>query len=109
MRAQIEQELQNFVVENFLFGEAETLSNEDSFLEKGIIDSTGILELVTYITKRYDIEILATELAPENFDSLVRLSNFVCRKLKDKEECRSCPGQSSSAEAISAQAVHLST
>jgi acyl carrier protein len=76
------EELRNFIVENFLFGQDEgQLSNDDSFIENGIIDSTGVLELVGFLETRYGIRVDDDELVPANLDTLNRLSAFVRRKL----------------------------
>lgn len=76
-----EQELSAFVVENFLFGcAAPRFSSDDSFLEKGIIDSTGILELVAFVEGRYRIRVEDRELVPDNLDSINRLVEFIRRK-----------------------------
>lgn len=79
--APIEQELRAFVVENFLFGQDGNLRNDDSFLEHGIIDSTGILELVSYLEEQYRIEVADQELVPENLDSITNLARFLSQKL----------------------------
>jgi acyl carrier protein len=79
--APIEQELRAFVVENFLFGQDGNLRNDDSFLENGIIDSTGILELVSYLEEQYKIEVADQELVPENLDSINNLAGFLSKKL----------------------------
>jgi acyl carrier protein len=76
----IEQELRNFIVDNFLFGDKNGFANSDSFLEKGIIDSTGMLELVTFVQQRHGITIEDEELIPDNLDSIERLSTFIQRK-----------------------------
>ena len=69
------------MLENFLFGCATTrLSGDDSFLEKGIIDSTGILELVAFVEGRYQIKVEDRELVPDNLDSINRLVDFIRRK-----------------------------
>ena len=77
----IEQEIRAFIVENFLLGKENGLANDDSFLEKGIFDSTGILELVSFIEHRYNIELEPDELVPENLDSITCLAGFLQRKL----------------------------
>lgn len=82
MQATIEQELRSFILQNFLFGQDNILGNDDSFLETGIIDSTGLLELVSYLEQRYNITIAADELVPDNLDSVVRLVKFISGKLK---------------------------
>ncbi len=84
----LEQEIRKFIVDNFLFGEDDCkLSNDDSFLEQGLIDSTGVLELVAYIEGSYGIEIEDNELAPANLDSVNKLIGFINRKtqLSDTE------------------------
>jgi acyl carrier protein len=77
----IEKELRTFILDNFLMGREDFLSNHDSFLEKGIFDSTGILELVSFLEQRYNIEMEPEELIPENLDSISSLANFLQRKL----------------------------
>ena len=76
-----EQELSAFIVDNFLFGRQTTrLSEDDSFLERGIIDSTGILELVAFVEGRFQITVEDRELIPDNLDSINRLAAFIRRK-----------------------------
>ena len=77
-------ELRQFVTENFLFGQEIALADDDSFLEQGIIDSTGVLELVTFIESQYQIEIDDSELVPDNLDSIERLVRFIQSK---REPC----------------------
>lgn len=79
-RSGAERELSAFVIENFLFGCSTTLAGDDSFLEKGIIDSTGILELVAFVEDRYQIKVEDRELLPDNLDSINRLAEFIRRK-----------------------------
>jgi acyl carrier protein len=78
----IEQEIRQFIIDNFLFGEPEPqLSNDDSLLDQGIIDSMGVLELVTFLEDKYEIEIPDDELVPTNLDSVNRMIEFVQRKV----------------------------
>ena len=80
----IQSDVRNFVADNFLFGEdPESLQNDDSFLETGIIDSTGVLELVAFIEDQYSVEVDDDELVPENLDSIDQLINFIESKLKE--------------------------
>jgi len=82
MNALIE-ELRTFIVDSFLFGDRSeqfAFSEDDSFQERGIVDSTGILELVCHLQERYGIEIADEELIPDNLDSLSRVAGFVQRK-----------------------------
>jgi acyl carrier protein len=76
------QELKRYILETFLFSDDESLlGNDDSFLDKGIIDSTGILELIMFLEEKYGVVVLDHELVPENLDSVNRLVAFVERKL----------------------------
>ncbi len=78
----IEQEIRQFITDNFLFGEADpSLSNDDSLLDHGIIDSTGVLELVAFLEDKYEIQIPDRELVPTNLDSINLMVQFVNRKV----------------------------
>lgn len=87
----IKQEIRSFIVANYLFNQEGTLSNDDSFMDLGIIDSTGILELVSFLQERFGIEV-DNDLSPENMDSINRLTQFVSRKLGKSDETPFVPG-----------------
>lgn len=74
------QTIREFVIENFLFGDDNGLKEGDSFLDNGIIDSTGILELVTFLEKTYEITVEDEELIPENLDSIDNVVQYLQRK-----------------------------
>ena len=74
------QVIRDFVVENFLFGDDKGLEENASFLENGIIDSTGILELVTFLEETFGITVEDEELIPENLDSIKNVARFLDRK-----------------------------
>ncbi len=73
-------DIKDFVVSNFLFGDAGTLQNDTSFLSSGIIDSTGMLELIMFLENTYDIKIDPAEMIPDNLDSIDRIVQFLGRK-----------------------------
>ena len=76
--------VKDFIVKNFLFGnssEEDTFADEDSFLENGIIDSTGVLELIEFIEEQYTVKAEDDELVPDNFDSLSNVTRYIMRKL----------------------------
>lgn len=73
-------DIRMFVVDNFLFGEGGALKDDTSFLKEGIIDSTGILQLVSFIEQQYEIAVGDEELVPENLDSIDKISFFVDKK-----------------------------
>ncbi len=74
------QALQEFIKETFLFGQEITFNDDDSFLEMGIIDSTGVLELVMFLESNFNISVADDELVPENLDSINNIVHFVDAK-----------------------------
>ena len=77
----LQQDMRKFVIDNFLFGEDNgKLANDDSLMEQGLIDSTGALELVTFLEGKYGIKVQDNELDPENLDSINKLVSFINRK-----------------------------
>ena len=76
-------DIRTFVIDNFLFGQCtEEFTDDDSFLEKGIIDSTGVLELVAFLEEKYGIKVEDEDLLPENLDSVNKTVAFLNRKLQ---------------------------
>ncbi len=83
----IRQQIHRYILENFLFtDDDEALDDEASFLEEGIVDSTGILELVMFVEETFGITVKDDELLPENFDSVVQLTSYVLRKQAQQKE-----------------------
>lgn len=77
----IKEKVKGFIFNNFLLGSgADSLNGDDSFFEKGIIDSTGVLELVSFIEETFDIKVANEELIPDNLDSLNKIVPFIKRK-----------------------------
>lgn len=77
----MEAELRSFLAENFLLGEEfRGLPGSASLIEAGIIDSTGVLELVGFLEETYEIEISDSELVPENLDSIDNILRFMAAK-----------------------------
>jgi acyl carrier protein len=73
--------IRNFVVENFLFGEDNgQLAADDSFIDGGIIDSTGVLELVSFLEETFGIQINDDEMTLANLDSVAKAAAFVTSK-----------------------------
>jgi acyl carrier protein len=69
--------IRNFIVDTFF---VDGFGDDDSFLRKGLIDSTGMLELVAFIETEFGFKVADSELVPENLDSLSRVVAFVSRK-----------------------------
>ncbi|MEW5801319.1 MAG: acyl carrier protein [bacterium] len=78
----IEMEIKNFIRENFLIGQNNyRLKNDASFLDEGIIDSTGILELVAFIENTYAVKVEDEELIPDNLDSIDKIMVYLKKKV----------------------------
>jgi acyl carrier protein len=77
----IEREINSFVLTNFLFGQSVELQPDDSLLGRGLIDSTGVLELVDFLEERYEIKVEDEEVIPNNLDSVRKVAAYVARKL----------------------------
>ena len=78
--------IRSFVTENYIFGQELTFADSDSFLESGIIDSTGVLQLVSYLEETYGITVEDNELTPENLDSVNSVAAYLGRKLNGSGE-----------------------
>jgi len=78
--SEVKEKIRTFIVENYLFGDDEGLEESTSFLDEGIIDSTGILELIDFISEEFDITVEDEELIPENLDSIINVTNFISKK-----------------------------
>lgn len=73
----LKDKIRSFVIENFLFDDNGDLEDNTSFLEHGIIDSTGILELVAFIEETFKITVKDEELIPENLDSIANVVRYI--------------------------------
>jgi acyl carrier protein len=73
--------IRNYILENYLFTDDQNaLRDDDSFLDKGILDSTGILEMIYFLEEQFGIKIDDVEMIPENLDSVNNLISFIARK-----------------------------
>ena len=73
-------QIRKYIDENFLFGVETEYSSDDSFMENGIIDSTGVLELIAFLESTFGFKVRDEDLVPENLDSINGLVQFVLRK-----------------------------
>jgi len=73
--------IQAYVAENFLLSSnGFDLSDDASLLDEGIVDSTGVLELVLFVEEQFNIEVLDNEIVPDSFDSVNSLTSYIERK-----------------------------
>ncbi len=82
MQDDVEALIRDFIVDNFLFrDDRDCLSDTESLLEGGLIDSTGVLELVAFLETEVGIEIADAEIVPENLDSIKSIATYTKTKL----------------------------
>lgn len=81
MEDQVRNQVREFVVRNFLFGDSARLPDDaNSLLAAGVVDSTGVLELVDFLETDLDVKVADDETVPANLDSIENLTQFVVRK-----------------------------
>jgi len=73
----IEDQIQQYIAENLLFSDHYPYAPDSSFLREGVLDSMGVMELVTYVATAFSIQIDPQDVTPENFDSVNRLAGFI--------------------------------
>lgn len=78
----IQDQVRDFVTSNFYVAQPDSLQNSDSLLDSGVIDSTGVLEIIAFIEETFGLTVEDAEILPENLDSIDRISSFVVRKMK---------------------------
>ncbi|RLD07042.1 MAG: acyl carrier protein [Chloroflexi bacterium] len=79
--SKVENRIRQFLIENFVLSDqVDEMGFDESLLEKGVIDSTGVLELVFFLEEQFGIEVDTSEVLPENFDSINRLAAYVRQK-----------------------------
>jgi len=77
---EIAPKVEQFIEENFVFDPETVIERDQSLLETGVIDSTGILELVAFLEKSFDVTVEDEELIPDNLDSISKIAVFVAQK-----------------------------
>ncbi|HLZ23799.1 MAG TPA: acyl carrier protein [Ktedonobacterales bacterium] len=81
----IREQLRDFLQQNFLYdGDVSQVGDDESLLERGIVDSTGVLELVLFAEETYDITVDSADLLPENFDSINSLTRYVAQRMSQQ-------------------------
>ena len=81
MNSDIESALRKFIFENLIFVEdGFSLANDDSLLDQGAIDSTGIMELVEFVGRHFNVNVSVKDINQDNFDSISRLAAYIRRR-----------------------------
>ncbi len=76
----MKQAIREFITTNFYLPEGEELSDELSLLDEGIVDSTGVLEVIGFLEETFEIQVDDAEMLPDNLDSVDKIAAFVRRK-----------------------------
>ena len=76
----LQQQIRDFVTANFYVADPKALEDRTSLLDQGIIDSTGVLEVIMFIESTFGLTVEDSEMLPENLDSIERIAAFVARK-----------------------------
>lgn len=82
MSAEIQKKVREFITSNFYVADPAALKDEQSLLDAGIIDSTGVLEIVQFLEGEFGFKVEDAEIVPENVDSIARLTAFIGKKKK---------------------------
>lgn len=69
-----------FITTNFYVADTASLSDDASLLENGIVDSTGVLEIISFLEREFGVEVADNEIVPANLDSIGKLTSFVAKK-----------------------------
>ncbi len=79
----IKASVRNYVLQNFLFtDDTSKLDDAESFIDKGIIDSTGILELIMFVETEFQMQVADVDMTMENFDSVDQIAKFIAEKVE---------------------------
>jgi acyl carrier protein len=78
---EIEKKIRSFIVTQLYYADDNPITDEDSFLETGVVDSMGVMELVAFVQSDFGVEVQQSEIVVENFDSIRKLADFIRRKL----------------------------
>lgn len=76
----VEQKLKQFIVENFYVSDPAEIRDDTLLVTTGVIDSTGMLEMISFLEEAFGISIADSEMTPENLESIERMTRFVSRK-----------------------------
>ena len=76
----IKQELRAYIAENFIVSATASLADDASLLDSGVVDSTGFIELISFLEEHFGIQVKDDEMVPENLDSIANLEAYVTRK-----------------------------
>jgi acyl carrier protein len=78
---EVKEQIKQYIAENFLFSSnGFNMDDDESFLEAGVVDSLGVVELVSFVEETYNIEVPDDDIVPDNFDSVDNLAGYISRR-----------------------------
>ncbi len=77
---ELREQIRTFITSDFFLPDSSVLADDTSLLDQGIIDSTGVLEVILFLEDTFSISVEDAEVLPENLDSIDRISAYVARK-----------------------------
>jgi len=80
-QSEIIKQVTEFIEQNFVYDQEMNLNKDESLLDSGLVDSTGILEVVSFLEQNYNVSVEDDEMVPDNLDSITKISNFINRKI----------------------------
>jgi acyl carrier protein len=78
---EIQEQVKDFLINNFIFDPSAQIGAEDSLMENGVVDSTGILEVIMWVEQTFGIHVEDSEVLPENFDSIRNIARYAQTKI----------------------------
>ncbi len=75
------QKVEHFIMEQFVFDQDQGIDKDESLLESGTVDSTGMLEVVLFLEENFGIKVKDDEMVPDNLDSVNQITNYIAGKL----------------------------
>lgn len=77
----VKEQIRTYIAENFLFSSnGFTLDDDESFLEAGVVDSLGVVELVSFVEENFNVQVPDDDIVPDNFDSVDNLAAYIARR-----------------------------
>jgi acyl carrier protein len=80
--------IREFITTNFYVADDSSLTDDTSLLESGVVDSTGVLEIISFLEERFSIKVADAEMVPDNLDSIGKIVTFISWKVERKVEPR---------------------
>jgi acyl carrier protein len=77
----IRTEVRDFIKTNFIYSNTKILNDDESLLDSGVVDSTGVLELIAFLEGKFQVKFADNELVADNFDSVTKIVSFIQRRL----------------------------